>query len=204
MVKSMGEEERFTQWRSEFESDIMVSLASLAGERLFFGGDNSSGVSSDLQSASTVAALMEGVYGMGDSLSSTMGTRSNEAGGPANPVSTALRERKKQIEERLSELYDQVALLLSEHEDKILELAAVLEEKKNISGEEVAEIMGSAPGSRTMREPRGWQAVSDEIASDRQRDALTKAGREVAATNPNGRGKNTPPAAVEAEPAPSD
>ena len=205
MVKSMGEEERFTQWRSEFESDIMVSLASLAGERLFFGGDNSSGVSGDLQSASTVAALMEGVYGMGDSLTSTSGTRSNEAGGPANPVSTALRERRKQIEERLSTLYDQVAILLSEHEDKILELAAVLEEKKNISGEEVAEIMGSAPGSRTMRQPKGWQAVSDEIASDRQRDALTKAGREVAASSPtNGKVTPTTPAESEAEPAPSD
>ena len=39
MVKSMGQEERFTQWRSEMETDIMVSLASLAGERLFFSGD---------------------------------------------------------------------------------------------------------------------------------------------------------------------
>jgi len=200
MVKSMGEEERFTQWRSEFESDIMVSLASLAGERLFFGGDNSSGVSGDLQSASTVAALMEGVYGMGDSLSSTMGTRSNEAGGPANPVSTALRERREQIEERLAALYEQVDALLGEHGDKVLELAAVLEEKKNISGDEVAEIMGSAPGSRTMREPRGWQAMSDEIASDRQRDALTKAGREVAASSrPNGRRDSTPAAPTETE-----
>ena len=195
MVKSMGEEERFTQWRSEFESDIMVSLASLAGERIFFGGDNSSGVSGDLQSASTVAALMEGVYGMGDSLSSTSGTRSNEAGGPANPVSTALRERREQIEERLAVLYDKVAVLIGEHEDKVLELAAVLEEKKNISGEEVAEIMGSAPGSRTMREPRGWQAVSDEIASDRQRDALTKAGREAPVPN----GKRAAAAANEPE-----
>ena len=31
MVKSQSEEERFTQWKSEFETDIMVSLASLAG-----------------------------------------------------------------------------------------------------------------------------------------------------------------------------
>jgi hypothetical protein len=91
-----------------------------------------------------------------------------------------------------------VALLLGEHEDKVLELAAVLEEKKNISGEEVAEIMGSAPGSRTMREPRGWQAISDEIASDRQRDALTKAGREVAAKSP-GNGQVAPATPVEAE-----
>ncbi len=194
MVKSMGEEERFTQWRSEYETDIMVSLASLAGERLFFGGDNSSGVASDLQSASTVAALMEGSFGMGNTITSTMGTRVNEAGGQASPVSIALRERRKQIEEKLSGLYEQVDTLLGEHRDKILELAAVLEEKKNISGEEVAEIMGSTPGSRTMREPSGWQAVSDEIAGDRRREALTKAGREVPV--PNGK----PAAAVANEP----
>jgi ATP-dependent Zn protease len=192
MVKSMGEEERFTQWRSEYETDIMVSLASLAGERMFFGGDNSSGVASDLQSASTVAALMEGSFGMGTSITSTMGTRVNEAGGQASPVSIALRERRKQIEQNLSVLYGQVEGLLGEHQDKILELAAVLEEKKNISGDEVAEIMGSSPGSRTMREPTGWQAFSDEVAGDRHREALSKAGREPVASNGKTAAANTP------------
>jgi hypothetical protein len=33
-----------------------------------------------------------------------------------------------------------------------------------------------------MREPKGWQAVSDEIAGQRQRDALERSGREVAST----------------------
>jgi ATP-dependent Zn protease len=183
MVKSMGQEERFTQWRSEMETDIMVSLASLAGERLFFAGDNSSGVSGDLSSASTVAALMEGSYGMGQSLSSTMNTRETGAGGPANPVSTALHERKAEIEAGLEDLYRRVAELLEEHQDKVLELAAVLEEKKTISGEEVSEIMGSAPGSRAMREPQGWQAVSDEMAGERQRAALHRSGRQVVASN---------------------
>ncbi|MGH8915860.1 MAG: AAA family ATPase [Acidimicrobiia bacterium] len=182
MVKSMGQEERFTQWRSEMETDVMVSLASLAGERLFFAGDNSSGVSGDLSSASTVAGLMEGSYGMGQGMASAMNTRETGMGGPANPVSIALRERRKEIEEKLAELYQRVAELLEEHQDKVLELAAVLEEKKTISGEEVSEIMGSAPGSRAMREPKGWQAVSDEMAGQRQRDALERTGREVAAT----------------------
>ncbi|HSK06303.1 MAG TPA: hypothetical protein VK990_02200, partial [Acidimicrobiia bacterium] len=183
MVKSMGQEERFTQWRSEMETDIMVSLASLAGERLFFAGDNSSGVSGDLSSASTVAALMEGSYGMGQSLSSTMNTRETGAGGPANPVSTALNERRAEIEAGLEDLYRRVGELLEEHQDKVLELAAVLEEKKTISGEEVSEIMGSPPGSRAMREPRGWQAVSDEMAGERQRAALHRSGRQVVASN---------------------
>jgi ATP-dependent Zn protease len=188
MVKSMGQEERFTQWRSEMETDIMVSLASLAGERMFFAGDNSSGVSGDLSSASTVAALMQGSYGMGKGLASAMNTRESGMGGPANPVSTALREQRESIEESLEVLYERVSALLEENQDKILELAAVLEEKKTISGDEVAEIMGSDPGSRAMREPSGWQAVSDEVAEERQRAALTRSGREVANTtnNPNG------------------
>jgi ATP-dependent Zn protease len=188
MVKSMGQEERFTQWRSEMETDIMVSLASLAGERMFFAGDNSSGVSGDLSSASTVAALMQGSFGMGKGLASAMNTRESGMGGPANPVSTALREQREPIEESLEVLYERVTVLLEANQEKILELAAVLEEKKTISGDEVAEIMGSAPGSQAMREPSGWQAVSDEVAEERQRAALTRSGREVAATpnNPNG------------------
>jgi len=179
MVKSQGEEERFTQWKSEFETDIMVSLASLAGERMFFEGDNSSGVSGDLSSASRVAALMEGSFGMGSSLTSANGTRQNAGGGPANAISVSLRENREAIEKSLAHLYDEVAGILDEHREKVLELAAVLEERKNISGDEVSEIMGSAPGSRTMREPTGWQAVSDVVASERQREALLKSGREA-------------------------
>ena len=54
-----------------------------------------------------------------------------------------------------------------------------------VSGDEVAEIMESAPGSQTMREPTGWQAVSDEVAGERQRVALERSGREVASTSNN-------------------
>lgn len=180
MVRSQGEEERFTQWKSEFETDIMVSLASLAGERMFFEEDNSSGVTGDLSSASRVAAMMEGSWGMGASLTSAYGTRENAGGGPASAISVAMRENREAIEKNLATLYDRVAGLLEEHKDKILELAAVLEERKNISGDEVAEIMGSAPGSRAMREPKGWQAVSDTVAGERQREALLRTGREVA------------------------
>jgi ATP-dependent Zn protease len=180
MVKSQSEEERFTQWKSELETDVMVSLASLAGERMFFEDDNSSGVSGDLSSASRIAALMEGSFGMGSSLTSASGTRQNSSGGPANAISISLRENREAIEKRLALLYDEVASVLEENRDKVLELAAVLEQRKNISGDEVSEIMGSAPGSHTMREPTGWQAVSDTVAGDRQREALLRSGREAA------------------------
>lgn len=51
MVASIPPEDQFTRWRSEYEADMV----SLAGERLFFDGDNSSGVSADLESATTIA-----------------------------------------------------------------------------------------------------------------------------------------------------
>src|SRR5579859_1525565 len=54
MVASIPPEDQFTRWRSEYETDILVSLASLAGERMFFNQDSSSGVSGDLESATTV------------------------------------------------------------------------------------------------------------------------------------------------------
>ena len=174
MVRSLGQEERYTQWKSEFETDIMVSLASRAGERMFFGADNSSGVSGDLTSATTISALMEGAWGMGIGLVSYAGTMSNATGGPEYPVSVALRARRDEIEEILKELYERVDVLLLENRDKVLELASVLEEKKTISGDEVSEIMGTAPGERVMREPVGWQSVTPEVSSKRREEALAR------------------------------
>src|SRR5260370_22023405 len=43
----------------------MVSLAALVGERMFFDGDSSSGVSGDLQNATRISLAMEGLWGMG-------------------------------------------------------------------------------------------------------------------------------------------
>ena len=125
MVRSLGQEERYTQWKSEFETDIMVSLASRVGERMFFGEDNSSGVSGDLTSATTIAALMEGAWGMGTAWCRTAGTSTNARGGPDYPVSVALRARRDQIEESLTELYERTNKLLATNRDKVLELAAV-------------------------------------------------------------------------------
>ena len=60
----------------------MVALGSLAGERLFFAGDSSSGVSGDLESATTIASLMEGYWGMGSTVSSYSTAKRLEVGSP--------------------------------------------------------------------------------------------------------------------------
>jgi hypothetical protein len=140
---------------------------------MFFDDDNSSGVTGDLRSATAVAALMEGVWGMGDRyLSLTVNeTGMGQAG---NAAAVAVARRQEEINTKLSDLYDKTWNLLDEHREEVLRIAAVLEEKKTISGDEVSKIMGSPPGARAMREPKGWQVIFDETDDARHNGAVNR------------------------------
>jgi ATP-dependent Zn protease len=155
MVSSIKPEDQFTRWRSEFESDILVSLASLAGERLFFEKDSSSGVSADLESATTVASMMEGFWGMGTTVSSMSATQTLQLGMPGgrgqgqreDPMDQAKRALADKIEDNLMRLLAKVESLLRENEAYILALAHALEVYKTLSGEDVSAILEGQPGS---------------------------------------------------------
>jgi ATP-dependent Zn protease len=160
MVSSIKPEDQFTRWRSEYESDILVALASLAGERMFFDSDSSSGVSGDLDSATTVASFMEGYWGMGKTVSSAASARRLEAGtpgggqraaGPAgapdghgpSPLFGRLADR---IEDNLGLLLIKAEEILRENERHVLALAHALETHKTLSGEDVAAVFESGHG----------------------------------------------------------
>jgi len=180
MVASLDIEDRVTQWNTEMEIDVKVALASLAAERMFFGGDSSSGVSSDLRSATNLTALMEGVFGMGPGLTSLAGLPEHVITQTPDPTDKVVGRMSDRIEKRLQDLYDDVYELLEEHRDDIVRLALVLEEKKTISGEEVTEIMGSASGSWTAHKPEGFAATD-----------LEKMRSSVSGTGPSGNGSPT-------------
>ena len=152
MVASIPPDDQFTRWRTEYEADILVSLASLAGERMFFDGDNSSGVSGDLESATTVASFMEGHWGMGSTISSHASNRRFEVGAPgggkgkddgARELRHALADR---IEDNLSGLLAKAETVLKENRSKVLSLAHALEIHKTISGEDVVAVMEGGKG----------------------------------------------------------
>lgn len=52
-VSPIPVEERFVEWHSEVEVDVMTFLASLAGERMFYDGDHTQGVGGDMAAATT-------------------------------------------------------------------------------------------------------------------------------------------------------
>ncbi|MDH3682028.1 MAG: AAA family ATPase [Acidimicrobiia bacterium] len=149
MVSSIKPEDQFTRWRTEYEADIIVSVASLAGERLFFDDDNSSGVSGDLEGATTLAALMEGFWGMGGTVSSHAVSRRLQIGGGGmprpgeddherDPLEGALGDR---IEANLVRLLAEAEELLRANRYEVLSVAHALETHKTLAGEDVEAVI---------------------------------------------------------------
>jgi cell division protease FtsH len=156
MVASIPPEDQFTRWRSEFEADILVSLASLAGERMFFDGDSSSGVSGDLESATTLASLMEGYWGMGSTVSSYSTARRLEVGSPGgrgqggrtgeSPEEVLRRALADRIEDHLADLLDRAEAILRADRAAVLAIAHALETHKTLSGDDVAAVLEGREG----------------------------------------------------------
>jgi ATP-dependent Zn protease len=152
MVASIPPEDQFTRWRSEYETDILVSLASLAGERMFFDQDSSSGVSGDLESATTVASFMEGFWGMGTTVSSYSTAKRLEVGSPGggrggtlkkgqDPEAEARRALADRIEDNLTQLLKRTETIIRDNMSHVLALAHALETYKTLSGEDVVAVL---------------------------------------------------------------
>ncbi|HKA67563.1 MAG TPA: AAA family ATPase [Actinomycetes bacterium] len=148
-VQSIPVEERFGEWRSEYEASIMSSLASLVGERMFFGGDNSNGVGGDLRSATHVALMMEGVYGMG----STIGSHAAvlfQAQGMAVIDGTDRKvlesELGRRAEKLMAGLAERTKVILEEERRHVLAVAHVLETHRTVSGDDVIAVIEGTEG----------------------------------------------------------
>src|SRR5207247_3065088 len=150
MVASIPPEDQFTHWRTEFESDVIVGLASLAGERMFFGGDSSSGVSADLEGATTLSTFMEGYWGMGTTVSvhgitnrlGVVGVGKDEQ----KQKDRVLTQLGVRIEQKLQELLKRTESLLQDNRSEILALAHALETNKTLTGEDVVAIIEGKQG----------------------------------------------------------
>jgi ATP-dependent Zn protease len=178
-VQPIPVEERFTSWRTEYEADVMVSIASLVGERMFFEGDNSSGVSGDLQNATRLALAMEGLWGMGSSIGSYAVTRA-----PANatPISDGTDRTLldsplgRRVEQLLGEIAERTEELLRLHRTHVLAVAHALESHKTISGEDVAAVIEGGQGP--VVDGRQYLEFGDELERYHAQALQAHQGRE--------------------------
>lgn len=157
VVMSNKSDDTFVNWRSMYEIDILVSLASLAGERMFFEGDSTSGVSGDLRTATYFASIMESALGMGDTIAVQSVIQEIAGGGgggyrtPADKDDSEARHRANlgnRIEMRLGNILDEATRVLQENRLMVLAIAHALETHKTISGEDVAAIFEGRQGPK--------------------------------------------------------
>jgi ATP-dependent Zn protease len=165
-------EDQFAAWRSEHEVDVMTALASLAGERMFFDGDHSTGVGGDMRGATALTTVGFAYWAMGD----TMASRSvSLAGRGAQAVETGAdralfdSEFGRAIDAKLRELYDRTWALLEENRNEVLAVGHALEMHKTLTGDDITAVMEGHRGpnvdGRPYRDPGFLQMLSNYHAA---------------------------------------
>ncbi len=137
-VSPVPVEERKFEWRVEMEDDIVTFLVSLAGERHFFGGDNSMGVGGDLAAATRIVSGMLATSAMGRTLSSYGGLPIQ---GPSQHNRFA-----DQVEGRLQELMERAQRVVAGNEWFLMAVAHALEAHRTVSGEDIDAIYKGVRG----------------------------------------------------------
>jgi ATP-dependent Zn protease len=139
-VKPIPLEDRFVEWRSEVEVDVMTFLASLAGERMFYDGDHTQGVGGDMRSATALVTQSFLSHAMGPQLRSFSGVINVTEGVPFEG------ETAKAIEAKLQELYDRTVEVLEANRREVLAVTHALETHKTLSGEDVVAVIEGTEG----------------------------------------------------------
>lgn len=144
-------EDRFVQWKSEVDTDVVTFIASLAGEQLFYDGDHTQGVGGDMAAATSLVTRGMLSHAMGPTLrafnASTVANSGLLLGGVPLVQGLSMEgEIAEAIEERLQELYDKAVVVLKKNRAEVLAVTHALETHRTISGEDVAAVIEGRPG----------------------------------------------------------
>jgi len=166
--QGMEKEERFNKFRSYMMGGLIMALGAMASEQVFYG-ENSRGVSGDVEHATQTAALMVGVFAMGaeplpmkGSMEVDEGTEQvlkrlerigatimNRASGSGtfsdNPLGSVLADRSKRdaAAQILGQAYVTAYALMAANREPIERIADTLVQRKEMHGDEVVDLLNS-------------------------------------------------------------
>ncbi|QQS25428.1 MAG: AAA family ATPase [Actinomycetota bacterium] len=139
-------EERHLRTPSEAHDLIAIALAGRAAEAQELG-EASSGISSDLALATTIACQLVGQLGGGDSLLSLDAAAMPAAGNLVAKV-VADERCRSQVEALLGRGADRAGCVVLEHRAALMAIADALEERDELSGAEVLAIVAEHAGDQ--------------------------------------------------------
>jgi ATP-dependent Zn protease len=141
LVGSIPPEDRFTHWSSEYQADLVVCLASIAGEEMFFS-QHTSGVGGDLLQATKLAELMSGRWGMGTKLRS----REKPADVSGDIGGSTSGSDPDEVEALLLQARDRARAILEDRRSDVLALCHALEAHRTLDGDDVEAVFQRRKG----------------------------------------------------------
>jgi ATP-dependent Zn protease len=174
----MEKDERFQHFRSKMLSGLIVTLGAMAAEHVFYG-ENAQGVGGDVQSATSRAALMVGVWGMGaepvhirgsldpdertervlrrfERIGNTIMNRASGSGIlDQDPIGAILRnpDKRRAAAQLLGQAYVMAYAVMAANREALERIADELIERKEIYGDDVTELLNRARLTRPQIEP---------------------------------------------------
>jgi ATP-dependent Zn protease len=144
-------EDRFVEWRTEVEVDVMTFLASLAGERMFYDGDHTQGVGGDMAAATGIVTRSFLSHAMGPNLRAFNGGMLGQSGLVAGGVPLVEGvpfegETANAVESKLQDLYARTVEVLQANRREVLAVTHALETHRTLSGEDVVAVIEGTQG----------------------------------------------------------
>jgi len=185
--QSMEKDERFSHFRHQVMGSLIMTLGAMAAEHVFYG-ENSQGVSGDVQSATMTAAAMVGMWAMGpDPVHINGSIEATEDLGPVlkrlerigdsimnrasgsspmapDPISSVLSDRYKRqaAAQILGQAYVIAYALMAQNREPVERIADTLVERKEMHGDEVVDLLSSVGLQRPqidLMDDRTWPSV---------------------------------------------
>lgn len=170
-------EERFYTTKVDMEEQIVHLLGGRVAESLVLK-DISTGASNDIQRATTIARDMVTKYGFSEKLGPVNYSSGEEVfigrdfGTKNNFSEETSNEIDAEVKEIIHSSYEHATAILTEHMDKLLEVANALMKLETISGEEFEKLYTG-------------EITADQLAKDNESKALTKADKDQTVEDEN-------------------
>ncbi|MDH3661230.1 MAG: ATP-dependent zinc metalloprotease FtsH [Alphaproteobacteria bacterium] len=153
MVMRLPEGDRISVSREKLEADIAVAMGGRVAEELIFGHDKvTAGASSDIEQATKIARHMVTHWGMSDKLGPiSYGENQQEVflGHSVTQTKNVSEETAQLIDAEIRQLvdtgYEKARSLISDHIDRLDDLANALLEHETLTGDEISAILRGEP-----------------------------------------------------------
>jgi cell division protease FtsH len=173
MVMRLPERDQLSMTRQKMHADLAVAMGGRVAEEIIFGHDMvTSGASSDIQMATSMAKAMVTQWGMSDKLG-PLAYHANEEevflGHSVARSQTMSEDTQRQIDEEVKSIveggYDKAHQLLTDHIDELHKIANGLLEYETLSGDEIQGLLKGEAPHRDSGEPEEPTGPSSSVPS---------------------------------------